>query len=445
MEAALSAPPNQLTINRIYWALWMQQQRYKICYGGRRSSKSWSVSQLLILLAIGYVRRIAICRKVAATIHNSVWLRVIGALREAGVYEFCDINQSRREITLWNGSQLVFIGADDPEKLKSIEGITDWWLEEATELDESDFDTIDAGLSSFCDPPPQIFLTFNPIPVIEGVPHWIQRRFLSGVEPELGIPIVNDEALILRTYFEHNAFCPESTKRVLLRYREQNPDLWRMWGLGEFTRMKGAIIRTWDRVASVPPGAAELGYGLDFGFAIDPAAVTRVWRRRNEIWVKQCIYETELTNAELSQYMESAGLEKGIDDIIADSAEPKSIRDLQLMGWLVSGAQKTPGYKREAALWARGINWHIVDPSPKIAEEFASWSWKFNKSSDSYMPVPADGNDHAIDSVIYRAYHSSEDVLSRDEVSRAAKGGENLKPVRGDIAETEDLQPLFGG
>ena len=370
-------------------------------------------------------------------------MRILGALEEAGIRAFCDVNKSDREIHLPNGSEFLFVGADNPEKLKSIEAITDWWLEEATEYDEADFDTIDAGLSAFCEPPPAIWLSFNPIPVIEGVPHWLQRRFFTGVDPELGELVVNNEAVILRTYFMHNAYCPDATKRVLRAYQTSNPELWRMWGLGEFTRMKGAIIKQWDRVDGVPEGVNEIGYGLDFGFAIDPAAVVQVWQKPGHLWLKQMLYETELTNQELSEYMEVAGLERGYSDIIADSAEPKSIRELQQMGWLVSGARKHPGYKREAALWMRGQFVHVVNDSPKLLEEVATWSWKYNQSADKYMPEPADGADHGIDATIYRAYREQEGILTRDEVSKAVRS--DLEPPHEERIEDDDLEVVIGG
>jgi len=408
-------------VNAVYWPLWTDDSRYKIIYGGRRSGKSWFVSQSVVMLcAENPGRRICVTRKVGTTIRNTVWRRTLNALQEVNLLGACKVNKSDREIIFPNGSEIVFVGADDPEKLKSMEDVTDWWLEEATDFEEADFDTIDAGLSAVCEPPAQIFLTFNPIPTIEGVPHWIQKRFMLGIEPELGVLIHNQEAAILRTYFMHNAKCPERVQKLLLSYKTSNPDLWRMWGLGLFTRMKGAIIKKWDRVESVPHGIRFLGYGLDFGFAMDPAAVVAVWRKPGHLWLKQLVYEEDLDNQDLSRYMREVGMNPDHADIVADSAEPKSIRELQKLGWMVSGARKGQNYKPQAALWARGMHWHIVDPSPNLVTEVASWSWKWNRSTEKYMPLPSDDNNHGIDCVIYRAYREQGGVVTSEQAAAAA-------------------------
>ena len=439
-------------INEIYNQLYIVPQRYVIVYGGRRSSKSYSVSQLLVRKAIEYpVRRVVAMRKVATTIRLSVWERIKAALIEAGWWSFCEENKTEREMRLPNGSIFTFVGADDPEKLKSIEGVTDYWLEEATEFFESDFDTIDAGLSPNVDPGAQIWMSFNPIPIVEGTQHWIQRRFLSAT-PDLGHRLITGEAYILRTYYKHNRFCPKATVDLLESYREENPALWHMWGLGEFQRLKGAILRDWDIVDGVPEYVPFLGYGLDFGFANDPAAVIAVWKRGREMWWKEVVYANGLTNPALSEMMVECGLRKGIDDIIADSAEPKSIQELADMGWIVSGARKGPDYKRALAMYLRGSFIHIVEGSTNLIAEVGTWSWKRKKmrseadpgeGDQNYLPIPADGNDHGIDAAGYRSFERIETLLSREAILQSRAVGLH-GPTTEHLLSSPLVHSLFG-
>ena len=266
-----------VTVNQIYLDLYDLPTRYILTYGGRRSGKSFAVSQLLVIRALQHPgRKILILRKFAVSLRLSVWARIQEALREAGILHRCDINKGERRITLPNGSEFLFSGCDDPERLKSLESITDIWCEECTELDELDFDTVDAGLSTRCDPPPQIWMTHNPVATIQGLEHWLQRRFINRHEHELGELRVVDTIAILRTYYSHNAYCPKATVDLLNSYQETNPDLYRMWGLGLFTRLKGAILSNWDVVAEVPDHVPFLGYAADWGFALDEAAVIAV-------------------------------------------------------------------------------------------------------------------------------------------------------------------------
>lgn len=397
----------RVRINAIFEQLYrLPESRYIVAYGGRRSGKSVAVSQLLVRRALeAPPRKILVMRKYATTIRLSVWSRVLLALDEAIDLRTCEINKTDREIRLPTGSMFMFVGADDPQKLKSIEGVTDIWLEEANEFLSEDFDTLDAGLSAAVTPPPQIWLTFNPIPTIPGYQHWIQERLMQ-VEHRLGELALKNETAILRSYYKHNAFCPKQVVRILEGYRETNPSLYRMWGLGEFTKLEGVILDGWDIVAAVPEGIEELGYGLDFGFADDPAAMIRVWQHNDELWVQQLLYATGLTNPELSTAMLELGMDPGRADIVADSAEPKSIQELRNLGWFVQPAEKGPDYKRAAAQYLRACKIHALEGSPDMCKELATWAWK-RDTRGNILPVPADGNDHLIDALIYRVYRSS--------------------------------------
>lgn len=377
--------------------------RYYALYGGRRSGKSVSISQLLIKRALSHKRKIVCMRKFAVTIRHSVWARMLVAVDETIGRQLCKINKSDREIELPNGSTAYFVGADDPDKLKSIEGVTDFWLEEANEFDELDLDTLDAGLSPQLlsgEPVASIWVSFNPIPIIEGRPHWLQSRFVNRVPHELSIPAILDNICVLRTWYKDNAFCPPETIKLLESYKDTNPQLYEMWGKGNFTHLEGVIITNWDTVFDVPKTVDFWGYGLDFGFADDPAAVVGVWGSHTEIWLRQIVYSTGLTNPELSAELEARGVRKRNDLIVADAAEPKSIKELCDRGWMVIAGDKGPDYKRALALRLREYAIHVTVDSPDIQTELSTWSWMRDRKSNRPLPKPQDGNDHSIDALI---------------------------------------------
>jgi len=352
-----------------------------------------------------------ILRKFATSIRESTWKRIQEAISEQVPLSMCKINNSDRRILLPLGSEFIFIGADDIEKLKSIEGVGTYWLEEATEFTEQDFNVLDAGLSTHCDPAPQIYLTFNPVPQIGAYMHWLQSRFLQ-VEHKMSVPKITGNACVLRTWYKNNAMCPQFTIDLLEDYKATNPALYKMWALGEFTHLEGSILHNWDIVASVPPEARFLGYSIDFGYAQDPAAVVAVWQRGREVWLQQKVYQTGLTNQDLSEAMEVVGIPRGAD-IVADCAEPKSIEELRRDGWAVYPAKKFgKTFKRSAALYMQGLAVHVLEDSQDIQRECATWSWKIDPKSAGMeqvqlMPLVADGNDHAIDAVIYRVYREA--------------------------------------
>ena len=112
--------------------------RFEIYYGGAGSGKSVFIAQKLILKALTEKRKALIMRKVGATLKDSVWQLVLDILVEWGQYGKCKINKSVFTIELPGGSILLFKGMDDSEKIKSITGITDIWVEEATEFSEEE-------------------------------------------------------------------------------------------------------------------------------------------------------------------------------------------------------------------------------------------------------------------------------------------------------------------
>ncbi len=396
-------PRKPVRINAAFAPLYDVDARYIHNYGGRNSGKSVGSSQLLSRKVIEYAKRkIAVMRKYATTLRLSVWARVQEALDEAIGLEYCDINKSNLEITLPNKSKFVFLGADDPQKLKSLEGITDFWLEEANEFDEIDFDTINAGLRANVIPQCQIWFSYNPIPTIPGSMHWIQEAFLQ-VEHELSKIVVHNRTAVLRSWYKDNAFCPPIVKEILEGYKESNPELYKMWALGEFTTLEGVILSNWDIVEKVPKNIPLLGYGLDFGFANDPAAVVKVHKRRNEVWLEEKIYSTDLTNPELSTVMTEVGLRRGVDEINGYNAETKSIRELRNLKWIVLPCKKGADYKRAAAQYLKSLKIHVIQGSTNLVKEISTWSWKRDKQR-KMLPIVEDGNDHLMDATIYRIY-----------------------------------------
>ena len=415
-------------VNKIYGQLRHFDKRYYVNYGGRRSGKSWAISQILVRRALEYPgRRIMVLRKVGTTIRHSTWPRMKSAVDEIIGLENVTLRLVDREIQFANGSTIGFGSLDDVEKWKSQESVDDYWLEETSELTPNDFDTLDSGLSSPCDPQPSLWLSFNPIPILANNPHWLQTRFL-GIEHELEIPAETDTSVVLRTWYKSNRWCPEPTIRLLESYKETNPDLWLMWGLGIFTELKGAILKNWDVVKDVPDYARFAGYSLDWGFAGDPAAVIGVWRSGREVWIRQFIYSTGLTNPMLSDEMQIVGLKKGVDDISCDSSEPKSIAEMKTLGWNIHGADKPPRYKRSAALYLQGLQIHCFEDSPDIVKELQTWSWKQDRDGN-VMPIVSDGSDHAIDSLIYRIYKHP-GTISEEQIAGARS---DAKPLRHSI------------
>ena len=123
-----------------YPYLFNYNHRYEVYFGGSGAGKSVFITQKLLIKALNKKRKILVIRKTQASQRESCWRLFLDTLVEWKILTYCKIRLSDYTIELPNGSIILFKGLDDPEKIKSIAGITDIWIEEATELNEIDFD-----------------------------------------------------------------------------------------------------------------------------------------------------------------------------------------------------------------------------------------------------------------------------------------------------------------
>lgn len=312
-------------------------------------------------------------------------------------------NVSPLKITLPNGSEIIFNGADDPEKLKGLSGVDIVLMDELNEFLEKDFDTINQSIRGKHQEN-SIYMCHNPVPRVPGDMHWFEKRFkvdslpgnvLSYDDKNLGSRVVS-----LKTTYKNNLMCPDHVKRSLEGYKETNPELYKLWALGEYAELSGVIFDNWDIVDSVPEGVEELGVGLDFGFSNDPAAVVKVWANSTDMWIKGLVYHTGLSNQMLYDKM----IESGVDilaDVVADSAEPKSIADLETYGFgNIRGVRKSANFKTDVIRVCQGYKIHILSGDEDLHREIMMYSWAKDKNGKS-LPKPQDGNDHYMDAFLY--------------------------------------------
>jgi len=396
----------QILINDVYRPLIGQDGtlrkdvRYFEVYGGRRSGKSYDVAQILGLTAMQEPGHFIPCiRKVGTTLKDSVLAEMAGFFSKHKIQ--VSLNKTDKEIILSNGSRFRCFGLDDPEKLKSLKDATIIWLEEANELSESDFDSLDAGLSP-TSYPGRIITTHNPMPQIPGSMHWLQKRFLQTPH-ELSKAKIDTaaNALILRTWYKDNKFCPKETRKVLENYQFTNPEKYKLWALGEFTKMEGVVFNNWDIVPEVPAHIVHdtIGIGLDFGFSNDPSAAVRGWLVADELWLKLLVYKTGLHNGPLYDELIAAGAGEA-DKIVADSARPDIIDDLYRRGLLgIKGVKKHGGYKEDIASRMKSYKIHLIEGDTDLIREFSTYSWSRDKNGKQ-LPKLQDGDDHGIDAAI---------------------------------------------
>ncbi len=210
--------------NDAFFPLFFNTSRFLVLKGGAGSGKSIFAGQKVLERCITEPgHRWLVCRKVAKTIRESCFEQLCGQIGE--YYQNCGAKIHKGDVTILfpNGSKILFAGLDDVEKLKSIYNITGVWIEEASELKESDFNQLNMRLRGRTKYYKQIILTFNPI----SVKHWLKKRFWDQKDPR---------ATIHESTYKDNRFMRREDIITLESFKETDPYYYmvyalNMWGV----------------------------------------------------------------------------------------------------------------------------------------------------------------------------------------------------------------------
>ena len=210
------------TSNDAFMALYEDEHRYLVLKGGGGSGKSIFAGRKILERCISEPKhRFLVCRKVARTLRESCFAQLRGQI--AQYYPKCGavVAKGDLRISFPNGSEILFAGLDDVEKLKSIYDITGIWIEEASELLESDFNQLDIRLRTKCPYYLQIILTFNPV----SITHWLKARFFDRPDPR---------ASVHETTYRDNRFLGEEAIQTLEAFRDTDPYYYQVYCLGQW-------------------------------------------------------------------------------------------------------------------------------------------------------------------------------------------------------------------
>lgn len=373
--------------------LFKDKSRYQIAWGGAGSGKSHIVARKLLYRMLqedDVKHNILIIRKVDRTIKKSVWTLMKNIISKWGLYGEFDFNQTDRTM-IWkhNGSQFMFSGLDDVEKLKSIEGVTSIWCEEATELIQEDFEQLDLRLRGEHGCLKQITLTLNPI----SEQHWIKKIFFD--DPIAGV-------FTLKTTYIDNAFIDDEYKMVMENKRKSNPRYYSIYALGNWGTAEGLIFSRVETRFIHPDEikGLECVQGLDFGYTNDPTSFheSYVDLESKKIFIFDGFYEKGMSNEAIAEKIKSMLKHRHLT--VADSSEPKSIDRLKMLGLRVEGARKGKDSVNTGIDFLLEfeivVNSHLVE----FMTEFNNYAWALDKDGKP-TNKPVDDFNHFIDSLRY--------------------------------------------
>lgn len=381
-----------------YKPILTSDSRYYIVTGGRGSGKSFSVCTILNLLTQEEGHVILFTRYTL----RSASISIIPEFTEKiDLLEWNDQFHVTKDeiINLHTGSKILFRGiktssGNQVANLKSLQGVTTWVLDEAEELiDEDIFDTIDLSVRQK-GKHNRIIMMMNPATK----EHFIYKRFFQNRGIEEGSNLVNgDTTYIHTTYLDNKENLSESYLNQINNIKLTNHKKYTHKILGGWLdKAEGVVFENWS-FGEFNPKGLQTSCGMDFGFAVDPDTLTEVAIDRSElkIYVKQHIYTNKLKTHELGAMV----LKKvGKALIIADSASPRTIEDLNYLGCNVQGVKK--GTIESGITRMQDYEIVLTPESVDIAKEMNNYVFA-DKSSKMYI----DAWNHAIDGIRYNVIH----------------------------------------
>jgi len=386
--------------NKIFLPYLEDNTRTQIFFGGSSAGKSaFIVGQRTVWDLLKGGRNYLILRKVARFSRTSTFNQVKQIIDRWDVRKLFKINESEMTVTCINGFQALFEGLDDVEKLKSIlpqKGVlTDVIVEEATQVTQDDIRQLQIRLRGKAEKPKRLVLLFNPI--LQS--HWIHEEYFKGRFHE-GDRIYHDDGLlILHTTYKDNRFLEQADKDTLENQKSEYH--YDVYTLGKWGVLGGVIFTNWKitDLSSMIPIFDNIKNGLDFGFSDDPAAFNRLHydKMRKKIYIFEEMHEYGYTNPMIASWLSPV---VGKEQVVCDSAEPKSIQELRNNGINAIGAKKGKDSVHHGIQFLQQHEILIDRCCQETINEFQQYQWKKLRTGEA-TNVPMDENNHHIDEIRY--------------------------------------------
>ena len=363
--------------------------RYRIIYGGAGSGKShYKAQETLLKMLDGSHYHELVVRKTGKYLRNSVFRLLTGLISEYGLSHLFRVNKTEMSIVCATGSSLITSGLDDVEKLKSVAGINRIWVEEASEISETDFDQLNLRLRGESPIGHQLTLTFNPVSELS----WLKRRFFDVGE---------EDAHILKTTYLDNPFIDDEYKRALERLKQTNEPYYNIYALGDWGSIGNVIFTNWRKedLSEAIPAFDNLRNGLDFGFAEDPTAFVKAHydKKRKRIYIFKELKRSGLFIDQVADLIRPV-VDREI--VTCDSADARGTAELRRHGIRSKGAKKGADSVNHGILWLQSHEIIVHHECVDMIAELSSYQWAQDKDGNT-LPRPVDVNNHLIDALRY--------------------------------------------
>lgn len=390
----------QIQSNKAFSEVHRSKKRYIALKGSAGSGKSVDTAQQYLIRLLKDKGRNLVCiRKSDVTNRDSTYAELTGAIYRLGLDKYFECRLSPLQIRCINGNMIIFRGVNDEkqrEKLKSITfqkgKLTDVWIEEATELTQSDFEIIDDRLRGNLPSGQfyQIKMTFNPV----NKNHWIKKQFFDRQD---------ENTLTCHSSYLDNRFIDDAYKARMQRRKEVDPDGYRIYGLGDWGEIGGLVLKNWEakEISRDANDYDDVAIGQDFGFN-HANAILQLGIKDDDIYILKEIYVYEKDTSEIIDIADKMDL---VGKMWCDSAEPDRIKTWKKAGYKAEPVtkEKTTGQKYQATQidWLKRRKIYIHPSCVNTMREIEQWKWKRDEQSGKYLDEPVPFFDDAMAALRY--------------------------------------------
>ena len=360
--------------------------RKKVIQGGTSASKTFGILAVLIDHAAKHPKS-----------EISVVSESVPHLRRGAIKDFAKImqwthrwvpdrwNKTLLQYNFANGSTIEFFSADSEARLRGARRQL-LYINEANNIDFESYYQLAIRTSE------AIYIDFNPTHEF-----WAHTEVLREADSEL----------LILTYQDNEALPDTIRKDIELnRIKAETSAYWANWwkvyGLGQVGTLQGAIYEDFEVVEGIDVSRAKfVALGLDWGFSNDPTALVAIYRQGDCLLVQELLYQTGLTNQDIADKLRSLGITRAWE-IVADSAEPKSIEEIYRLGFNIKPAEKGPDSIRNGIDVLKRFKLQVTKDSTNLIKELRSYTWATDKEGKN-TGVPIDSFNHACDAMRYVA------------------------------------------
>ena len=354
------------------------KKRIKIIQGGTSAGKTFGILPILIHKAASQSGlEISIVAESVPHLRRGCLRDFLKIMRWINRYHDERYNKSHLKYTFANGSFIEFFSADDSSKLRGAR-------RDILYINECNNVTFEAYNELSIRTKREIFLDFNPANEF-----WVHRELKDD----------EDADFIILTYKDNQGLDEGIVKQIEKnRLKAKTSAYWANWwtvyGLGEIGQLQGAVFTNYKIIDSIPDEARLIGIGLDFGYSNDPTAVIGVYKYNEYRILDEIKYQTGMLNSDISKILPEDV------PIYADSAEPKSIADIQRYGKIIKGVTKGKDSINYGIDVMQRQSYMVTSKSTNLIKELRSYCWDKDKTGKQ-LNKPVDNYNHALDAVRY--------------------------------------------